>query len=186
MIILVPIALGFLLYLAPIRRGAAFTIWIAACLVALLLLFATYFFHLHTFFAALQHASFWGATWRGFTILSVYRQTALQILRSCPALALLVPVALATYFAWPRSRYFGNTAPLLLTLLFIVLGMAHPHVAGAGFLLASVPFTLIFVSGILADLMETPYRPLVTACVWSLLGAYILWSLLALAQVPRG
>ncbi len=186
MTILAPIALGFLLYLAPIRRGAAFTIWIAACLVALLLLFATYFFHPHAFFTALQHASFWGATWRSFTVLSVYRQTGLRILRSCPALALLVPVALATYFAWPRTRYFGNTAPLLLALLFIVLGMAHPHVAGAGFLLASVPFILIFVSGILADLMETPYRPLVTACVWSLLGAYILWSLLALAQVPSG
>jgi len=186
MIVLVPIALAFLLYLAPIRRGAAFTIWIAACLVALALLFATYFFHPRAFFEAMRHASFWGATWRGFTILSVYRQTALHILRSCPALALLVPVSLATYFAWPRTRYFGNTAPLLLALLFIVLGMAHPHVAGAGFLLASVPFILIFVSGILADLMETPYRPLVTACIWSLLGAYILWSLLALAQVPSG
>jgi hypothetical protein len=64
--------------------------------------------------------------------------------------------------------------------------MAHPRVAGAGFLLASVPFLFIFVSGVIADLMETPYRALVTACVWALLGAYILWSLLALAQVPRG
>ena len=175
-----------MIILAPIRRAAALTIWTSAVLLAAALLFAVYFFHPHAFSNGMQHASFWGATWRSFTILSVYRQTASQILRSCPALALLVPVALATYFVWPRTRYFGNTAPLLLALLFIVLGMAHPHVAGAGFLLASVPFILIFVSGILADLMETPYRPLVTACVWSLLGAYILWSLLALAQVPRG
>lgn len=64
--------------------------------------------------------------------------------------------------------------------------MAHPHVAGAGFLLASIPFLLIFVSGILADLMETPYRLLVTASVGGLLAAYILWSLLNLAQVPHG
>src|SRR6266404_4823418 len=116
MIIVVPVALAFLLYLAPIRRGAALTIWAAACLVALVLLFATYFF-------------------------------------------------------WPRTRYFGNTAPGIIALLFIGLGMAHPHVAGAGFLLASIPFLLIFVSGILADLMETPYRLLVTATVWGLLGA---------------
>jgi len=34
--------------------------------------------------------------------------------------------------------------------------------------------------------METPFRQLVTACVWALLAAYILWSILALAQVPRG
>jgi hypothetical protein len=70
--------------------------------------------------------------------------------------------------------------------LFIVLGIAHPHVAGAGFLLASVPFLFIFVSGVLADLMETPFRALVTAAVWALVGAYILWSLLALTQIPRG
>jgi hypothetical protein len=64
--------------------------------------------------------------------------------------------------------------------------MAHPDVAGAGFFLASLPFLLIFVCGVLADLMETSYRQLVTAGVWSLTAAYILWSVLALAQVPRG
>jgi hypothetical protein len=186
MIVVVPLALAFLLYLAPIRRGAAFTIWTVACLLGLAILFATYFFQPHTFSGGMQHASFWGATWRSFTVLAVYRQVALQLLRACPALALLLPVAFATYIAWPRTRYFGNTAPLLIGLLFTILGMAHPHVAGAGFLLASIPFILIFVSGILADLMETPFRQLVTACVWALLAAYILWSILALAQIPRG
>jgi hypothetical protein len=186
MIIVAPVALGFLLYLAPIRRGAGFIIWAAACGVAMILLFATYFFHPHTFLEAMRNASFWGATWRGFGVLGVYRQVGLQLLRACPALILLLPVALITYFAWPRSRYFGNTAPLLMALFFIVLGMAHPHIAGAGFLLVAIPFVLIFVSGALADLMETEYRPLVTACVWGLLGAYMLWSVLALAHVPRG
>src|SRR5271169_3305892 len=88
MIIVVPLALAFLLYLAPIRRGAAFTIWTAACVVALILLFATYFFHLHAFSGSMRHASFWGATWRSFTVPAVYRQVALDILRACPALAL--------------------------------------------------------------------------------------------------
>jgi hypothetical protein len=64
--------------------------------------------------------------------------------------------------------------------------MAHPHVAGAGFLLAAVPFLFIFVSGVLADLMDTRYRPLVTACVVGMLAAYALWSLRALVQVPQG
>jgi hypothetical protein len=186
MIVVVPIAFAFLLYLAPIRRGAAVIIWTAACLVALLVLFATYFFHPRTFLEGMQHASFWGATWRSFTVLAVYRQVALQILRACPAFALLIPAASATYLAWPRTRYFGNTAPLLVGLLFLALGMAHPRVAGAGFLLASVPFLFIFVSGVLADLMETPFRSLVTACVWGLVGAYILWSLQALSKIPQG
>jgi hypothetical protein len=64
--------------------------------------------------------------------------------------------------------------------------MAHPDQAGAGFLLASIPFVLIFVSGILADLMETPYRQLVTASVWGLIAADILWTVLKLSQVPSG
>ena len=188
MIVAVPLALAFLLYLAPIRRAAALTIWTASCLLAVTLLFATYFFHPHAFSEGLQHASFWGATWRSFTVRGVYRRVAVEILRACPALDLLLPLTLATYILWPRTRYFGNTAPGLIALLFIGLGMAHPHTAGAGFLLAAIPFLLIFVSGILADLMEmeTPYHSLVTASVWGLLAAYTLWSLLALAQVPRG
>ncbi|MHB8216651.1 MAG: glycosyltransferase family protein [Candidatus Sulfotelmatobacter sp.] len=186
MIIVVPLALGFLLYLAPIRRGSAFIIWAAACAIALAILFAAYFFHAHAFSESMRHASFWGATWRSFAVPGVYREVGLQTLRACPALAVLLPVAITTYVLWPRTRYFGNTAPGAVALLFIGLGMAHPHVAGAGFLLASVPFLLIFVSGILADLMETPLRLLVTACVWGLVGAYILWSVLALAQIPHG
>jgi hypothetical protein len=186
MIVVIPLALAFMLYLAPIRRGAAFTIWIAASLLALVLLFATYFFHLQAFSGSMRHASFWGATWDSFTVRAVYRHIALEILRSCPPLTLLLPVAVITYVLWSRTRYFGNTAPGLAALLFTGLGMAHPHVAGAGFLLASIPFTLIFVSGVLADLMETSARPLVTASVWGLLLAYILWSLQALTQVPQG
>src|SRR5271157_791429 len=159
LIVVVPIALAFMLYVAPIRRAAAFAIWLAACFVALVILFATYFFHAQVFSQAMQHASFWGATWRSFTVPAVYRTVGLQILRACP---------------------------LFVGLLFIGLGMAHPRVAGAGFLLASIPFILIFVSGVLADLMETPSRPLVTACTWALLGAYVLWSLESLAKVPQG
>ncbi|HXM66242.1 MAG TPA: hypothetical protein VN911_05885 [Candidatus Acidoferrum sp.] len=186
MIIVLPVALAFMLYLAPIRRLAAFTIWLAASLVAVVLLFATYFFHPHVFSEAMKHASFWGATWRSFAIPGVYRQVGLQTLRACPAFILLLPLAVATYILWPRTRYFGNSAPGAVALTFIGLGMAHPHVAGAGFLLASIPFLLIFVSGVLADLMETPSRLLLTASVWGLVVAYILWSVLALAHVPRG
>jgi hypothetical protein len=186
MIVVVPLALALLLYLAPIRRRAALIIWASACLLAVALLFATYFFRPHTFFEAMRHASFWGATWRSFTVPAVYPQVAREMLRACPALALLLPAAIATYIIWPRTRYFGNTAPGLIALLFVGLGMAHPDQAGAGFLLASIPFVLIFVCGILADLMETQRRQLVTASVWALIAADVLWTLLKLTQVPSG
>lgn len=186
MIVLVPMALGFLLYVAPVRRKAGSVIWIAACGVGLALLFAFYFFHPHAFAESMRHAAFWGATWRGFTVLGVYEQVAVQIGRACPALALGLPVAVLTYAAWPRTRYFGNTAPLLVAVLFVVLGIAHPHLAGAGFLLAAIPFLFVFVSGVLADLMETRYRPLVTAGVVGMILAYLAWSLFNLIRVPVG
>jgi hypothetical protein len=154
--------------------------------VGFILLFAFYFFHPHAFVESMRRAAFWGATWRGFAVPSVYKQIAVQIGRACPALALGLPVTLVTYAVWKRTRYFGNTAPLLVAVIFFVLGMAHPHVAGAGFLLAAIPFLFIFVAGVLADLLETSYRPLVTACIVGMMAAYVAWSLVNLAQVPRG
>ena len=186
MIVVVPLALAFLLYVAPVRRQAGAVIWLAACAVGFGLLFAAYFFHAHAFAASMRHAAFWGATWRAFAIPGVYRQVAAQLGRACPAFVLAVPVALVTYAMWPRTRYFGNTAPLSVALLFLVLGMAHPHLGGAGFLLAAVPFLFLFVAGVLADLTETHYRPYVTAGIVGLLVANTVWSLLALGRVGQG
>ncbi len=186
LIVLVPIALGFLLYVAPVRRRAGVVIWIAACVVGFVLLFAMYFFHAHAFAESMRHAAFWGATWRGFRVLGVYKQVAAQVWRASPAAALWLPFVLATYAAWPRTRYFGNTAPLLVAVLFLILGMAHPHFAGAGFLLAAIPFLFIFVSGVIADLLETSNRSLVMACVVGIMAAYVVWSVVNLAHVPLG
>jgi hypothetical protein len=186
LIVLVPMALAFLLYVAPVRRQAALVIWIAACVVGFILLFAFYFFHAHAFAESMRRAAFWGATWRGFTVFAVYKQVVAGMWRASPAMAMWLPLTLITYAVWPRTRYFGNTAPLLVAATFLLLGIAHPHVAGAGLLLAAVPFLFVFVSGVLADLLETSYRQLVMACVVGMLAAYVLWSLLHLAQVPQG
>jgi len=186
MIVVVPMALAFLLYVAPIRRGAGVVIWVSACVLAAMMLFATYFFHPHVFIGGMGHASFWGVTWRGFAVAGVYRAVAADMLRACPALALLLPVAVVVYCFWPRTRYFGNTAPGLVAVVFVGLGMGHPDLAGAGFLLASIPFVLIFVSGVLADLMETRYRLLVTASVSGLMAADILSTVHKLIQITRG
>jgi hypothetical protein len=188
LIVLAPMALGFLLYVALVRRLAGTVIWIAACVVGFVLLFGFYFFHPHAFAESMRHAVFWGVTWRGFGVVGVYKHVAVQVARACPALVLAIPVAVATYATWPRTRYFGNTAPLIVAVLFLVLAMAHPHVGGAGFLLAAIPFLFIFVAGVLADLLEaeTKYRPLAMACVLGILAAYAAWSLVNLAQVTQG
>jgi hypothetical protein len=186
LIVVAPVALAFLLYVAPIRRAAGVVIWISASAIAFVLLFATYFFNFAAFWKGMRHAGFWGATWRAFTMPAVYGQVLLHTASGCPAFVLTVPIALVTYLAWPRTRYFGNTAPLAVAVLFLALGMAHPHLAGAGFLLSAIPFLMIFVAGVLADLAETRYQLLILAGEWGLLGAYALRCLVSIARVQPG
>jgi hypothetical protein len=155
-------------------------------MIGLFLLFAFYFFQPRAFINGLHHALFWGTSWRGFVLPAVYKEVSVQIARACPALLFGFPLAIVAYAVWQRARYFGNTAPLLMALAFTVLAMAHPHLGGAGFLLAAIPFFFIFVAGIVADLMETRYRRLVTACTVGMLAAYGLWNVLELVRASRG
>jgi hypothetical protein len=183
LVVLAPLALVFMVYLAPTRRGAAAVIWSAACLLAFLLLFAAYFLHPAAFWQGFRHASWLGITWQAFTMPVAYRELLVQLGQNSPALVLALPVAVVTYILWPRTRYFGNTAPLLVAALCLVLGLAAPHYQGLGFQLVAVPFLFVFVSGILADLLETKHRTLVLACIAGLLLAYSFWSLSELARV---
>src|SRR5208282_6232792 len=185
LIILLPLALGFMLYLAPTRRRAAVAIWAAACGVAILLLLASYLFRLQVFWQGLRHARFFGITWQAFLMPRTYLRILAQISQSGPALWVAVPVALIAYFAWRRPRYFGNTAPLMIAILFLLFSLGTPHYPGFGFQLMAVPFWFVFVAGIAADLLETRQRDPVKACVWGLLVANALWNLAELARVGR-
>jgi hypothetical protein len=183
LIVVVPLGLAFMLYLAPTRRGAAIAIWAASSVLALLILFAAYFFHPADFWRAMTHATWLGITWQAFSMPVGYRELLVQLGQGSPALALALPVALIVYAAWPRTRYFGNTAPLLVSALFLLLGLATPHYQGLGFQLVALPFLFVFVAGICADMLESKNRALVAASVFGLLVAYGLWSLGELLRV---
>ena len=185
LIILVPIALAFMLYLAPTRRRAAFAIWLAACGVAFFLLIASYLFRPGVFWQGMRHATFFGITWKAFLLPATYMRILAQLGQSGPVLLLAIPVTLITYFVWRRPRYFGNTAPLLIASLFLLLGLGTPHYPGFGFQLMAAPFWFVFVAGVAADLLETRHRELVQASVWGLLTANALWNVLELARVGR-
>jgi hypothetical protein len=185
LIILLPIALGFMLYLAPTRRRAAVAIWAAACAVAFLLLFASYLFRPGVLWQGMRHATFFGITWQAFLVPANYGRLLAQIGQSGPALFVAIPAALIAYFVWRRPRYFGNTAPLMIAILFLFFSLGMPHYPGFGFQLMAVPFLFVFVAGIAADLLETRQRDLVNACVWGLLVANALWNLAELARVGR-
>ena len=182
-IVVLPAILCIMLYVAPERRKAAWVIWLAGCLVACLLLLAAYGFRWSEFAESLRSAEFLGFTWQALRMRGAYLQWLAELGQNCPALVLAFPAALIAYASWKRARYFGNTAPLLIAILFLVLGLLSPHYPGMGFRIMAVPFLFLFVAGVFADLLETRHRSLVQACVWGLLGAYSVWSLLELARV---
>lgn len=183
LILLVPMALAFMLYLAPTRRVAAVAIWGAACGLAFVLLLSSYFFSPGSFWSGMLHADFLAMTGHAFGMVGAYQRVASQIMESSPVLVVALPVALVTFVLWRRARYFGNTAPLLVAALFLALSVGMPHYPGMGFALMAVPFLFVFVAGIAADLLETRYRNLATACVVGLLSAYAVWNLMGLAKI---
>ncbi|MDP9160506.1 MAG: hypothetical protein M3O09_09815 [Acidobacteriota bacterium] len=183
LLVLVPMALLFLVYLAPTRRGAAIVIWMSACVVALIIIFALYFFHPRAFFEGMRHADFLGIIWRAFLMPGAYRAVAVQVLNSNPAMVILLPAAFIAYCAWPRARYFGNTAPLLLCIIFFAYAVGSAHFPGLGFQLSVIPFAFVFVAGVISDVLETEHRRLAVLTLWILLAGGALWNLVALARL---
>ena len=186
LVIVLPVALAFMLYLAPTRRMAALVIWTVACGIALLFGYASYFFHARSLWQGIRHASFLGISSKAYAMPKAYHQVVAQLGQSSPALVVALPVALITYLAWPRTRYFGNTAPLLVAALFLVLGLGTPHYPGLGFEFMAVPFLFVFVAGIAADLLETRYHQIAVAAIAGLLLANAAWNLWELARIGQG
>jgi len=182
-IVILPLALVFMLYLAPGRRLAALAILIASCFVAALILFASYRFSPREFAAGFTHAELLPFVSPALRMSVTYRLLGTTLLRTGPAVMLLLAVSLVTYFAWPRTRYFGTTAPLLVWVIFLLMTVASPHTPGLGFGLLAVPFMFVFVAGLFADLLETRSRDLVRACVLGIIAAHALWSVLALSRL---
>jgi hypothetical protein len=185
LVIVAPVALGFMFYVAPTRRLAALAIWAAACGVGAFLLFAAYAFHPEIFWQGMSHARFSGTIWQAFGMWSAYRDIWNQLGQAGPSLLVMLPAAVIVYFSWARARYFGNSAPLLVATFLLAMAVATPHYPGAGFELMAIPFLLVFVSGVAADLLETRNGSVVTACIWGLLLANAVWNLVGLARVGR-
>ncbi|MGO9339498.1 MAG: hypothetical protein ACLPY1_18520, partial [Terracidiphilus sp.] len=171
------VILPLMLWVAPVRPRAVLVIWIAAIAAAKLLLFATYFLHPALFCQGMLHARWIVFEPAAFRMSVSYRNAAQTIFASSPPLMLALPVTLVAYLAWKRARYFGNTAPLLIALLMLILALGAPSFPGQGFHLTLLIFLFVFVSGVLADLLETPRRPLIAAALWGLLTASAVWNL---------
>ena len=172
--------LPLMFWVTPVRPRALLAIWSTAISVAVVLLFAAYFFEPALLWQGLRHARWMDFEPAAFGVSVSYRRAWETIFVRNPPLMLALPVALIAYFGWKRTRYFGNTAPLLIAALVLVLGLGSPNFPGQGFDLTTAVFLFVFVAGVFADLLETRQSQLVTAGLYGLLSASAIWNLLRL------
>jgi hypothetical protein len=164
------LSIGLIAYLAVGRRAYIVPIVMAASIGTLLLVFASYDFSLDAF-------SYFFRSGAGRMAFSL--EPAIHWLLSLPnsAVTLAAATALLLYLPTRRSRYFGNTVPLLLALLFfffVTTGISSEPTLWA------LPFLLTFTAGVFADFLETRYRRVFLAVTGCLLALQVTLSLRSL------
>src|ERR1700723_1464464 len=163
------LSLVLMAYLAVGRRAYIVPIMMTAVIGTLLLVFASYDFSLDAFGYFFHSGA--GRIW--FSL-----QPIKQWFFSLPnaAVSLAAATALVLYLPTRRSRYFGNTVPLLLALLFLTL--ITPGISSEPTLWA-LPFLLTFIAGVFAAFLETRYRRVFLALAGCLLALEAAMSLLS-------
>jgi hypothetical protein len=91
-------------------------------------------------------------------------------------------VSLVLYVAVRRSRYFGNTAPLLMMLGLAPLLTTQTVTAPW---LWAMPFLFTFIGGVFADALETRQRKLFLVLTGLTLAAQAVSCLASLPVIAR-
>jgi hypothetical protein len=168
-------ALVFMLYLAERGRGYVMQILIFSALGAQAIVFAFYGFHL----AAFSYV-FTGGAARFWFSLAGPRTFAGSMLTFPIVVATCVSVVL--YVSMRRSRYFGNTAPLLVLLALAPIVTTQTVTAPW---LWALPFLFTFIGGVFADTLETRYRKLFLVLTSAILAAQAMECLSALPLIAH-
>ena len=140
----------FFYYLAEHRRAYVSQIMILASFGAMAIVFAGFGFRLAPFTYV-----FTGGSARFWFSLEAARNFAMTPANA--GIMVATAVAFVVYATTRRSRYFGNTAPLLMVLVLAPLYTSQ--VVSAPWLWA-LPFLFTFVGGVFADMLESKQRKL--------------------------
>src|SRR5271157_4280038 len=168
-ILLVP-AFAFMLWVGHVRRGAAIAIFAAACGTGLLLLWAVYSFRTVAFARALSNADWLEVSVGDVSWQAISPLFGTFFLQNGIGLLLLLMVTLVTFLVWKRARFFGTAAPLITGALLFA-SAARMHFAGQTFLLVGLPFLILFMAGVSADLLESHYALAANAVIGGVLIA---------------
>jgi hypothetical protein len=181
-VIVIPIALGFMWYLAPERRAAATVIMLAGCAVAFAILLTAYGFHFGELANGIRNAHLYDIRLSMFRSPITYTMLGVFLLRQ-PTSLLLFLIAIGTYAVWKRARFFGTTAPLLVFAILAILGIAMPHQGGLAFYIMALPFSYVFISGVMVDLLESKQAPIMLGVVIGVLLGHIGVNLVWLSRM---
>ena len=174
-------AMIFMLYLAERRRSYVMQILLFSVVGALVLLFAFYGFHL----AAFSYVFTGGAARFWFSLVGA---RSFVLARGVGGTLVNFPIVVAAlvaamlYVSVRRSRYFGNTAPLLVFVA--VVGLITTDTVSAPWMWA-LPFLFTFIGGVFSDALETRNRKLFLALSGMLLAAQAMECLTVLPLLGR-
>lgn len=181
-VLLLP-AIAFLLWVGHVRRGAALVIFGAACLIAIVLLWGTYEFRPITFAHALRDAQWFEFAPHQLTTKVTYQLVGQFFLQAQLGLVVLIVGALVVFAIWNRTRFFGNAAPLIAAVVLVVAALGTEHYSAGLLLFVSLPFLILFVSGVAVDLLESRYAVFANAIIVGALIANAMLDIYGLMEL---
>jgi len=168
-------AAGLMLYLAERRRSYVLPILIFSAVGGLLVVFASYALRVQPFSYV-----FTGGGARFWVSLQPAKAFFLDVSHGPIVVAVLVSVVL--WMGVRRSRYFGNTVPLLMAVLLFPLATTQTVTAPW---LWALPFLLTFAGGVFADALETRHRRLFLGLSGAVLATQALVCIASLPGLAR-
>jgi hypothetical protein len=159
-----------MLWVAEGRRSQVLPVVLIAAGGALLVVFACYGFSPDAFSYLFRSAA-------GFLWFSLDPARRFFADLANAGVTVAAGAALVLYLGLRKSRYFGNTTPLLCALALLPLVMKGAP--GAPWLWA-LPFLLTFVGGVFADAYEGPYGRLAMGAATAILMLQAVFCLLSL------
>lgn len=158
---IVLLAFAFMFYLSPERRWQSAVVLLGASLVGLATLALASWAVGEPAFPSRTFITPWPS-------LDLVRNLGFVFADGYELAALLV-LALTVYGSWGRVRYFGNTAPLIVSFaivsLFALVPAIHLWEAALG-----LSFTFLFIGGIAADVLDTSWRRAVAVILAAILA----------------
>jgi hypothetical protein len=169
------LGLAAMIWIAEGHRSQALPVVLVAAAGGLVLVFACYGFSPDAFSYVFRSSAgfLWFSTDPARRFFSTFANSGLSLASAA---------ALVLYLAARKSRYFGNTAPLLCAAILMLLVMTG---APGSPWLWSLPFLLTFVGGVFADAYDGPRGKLALGAGCAIVLAQAILCLLSLPLLSQ-